>query len=307
METGEVTSLAEARPVDIVAYNPNEPTSLYLNAGMFAQMQRVAHLMASSTLVPKHLQGKLADCFLVCSQAIRWNMDPFAAAQHIYIVHGKVGWEGKIVAAIVNSRLGKKLNYKYSGKKGTRERSVVISGSLKGEDEPREVEGSVGEWSTDNEQWKTPSAMDQMLAYRGAREWARRYMPEAVLGVYSDDEVEAIALKEADSVTDATLDDFLNPAKTTSEEDPSDEPKKKEPPKPKKETKAEPPKEEKPKRPRRRIPKKAKPEPKPEPVEVEPEEEDEPNVTTEEPKQASDPDPEPADDESDPEIDALFS
>jgi uncharacterized protein (DUF1501 family) len=30
-----------------------------------------------------------------------------------------------------------------------------------------------------------------MLAYRGAREWARRYMPEAVLGIHADDDLAA--------------------------------------------------------------------------------------------------------------------
>ena len=46
-----------------------------------------------------------------------------------------------------------------------------------------------GGWTTSNEQWKKNP--DQMLAYRGAREWARRYMPEAVLGIHADDDLAA--------------------------------------------------------------------------------------------------------------------
>jgi hypothetical protein len=220
-ETGEITdAMVPVVEGEIVAYKTDDPVSLYMNPRVFNQLQRVAILMAESQLVPSHLQKKVADCFLVCSQAIRWGMDPFAAAQHIYIVHGKVGWEGKIVAAIVNTRLAVKLNYEYSGKRGTKERSVVVSGTMRGEKKPREVEGSVDDWATANDQWKGASQIDQMLAYRGAREWARRYMPEAVLGVYSDDEVREIALKEKESVTDDTLDDLINPKKVTESDDP---------------------------------------------------------------------------------------
>jgi hypothetical protein len=63
-----------------------------------------------------------------------------------------------------------------------------VSGTFKGETTPREITGAVAGWKTSNEKWaKMP---DQMLAYRGAREWARRHMPEAVLGVtQTDDEL----------------------------------------------------------------------------------------------------------------------
>jgi hypothetical protein len=175
--------------------------------------------MSNSELVPSHLRGKPADCFLVCSQAIRWKMDPFAAAQHIYVARGKVGWEGKIVAAIVNSKLpkGGKLNYSYTGTEDTPGRTVTVSGILPGEKTPRKVSGSIKDWSTGNEQWKSG---DQMLSYRGAREWARRHMPEAVLGVYSDDEVQEIAQRESEETTGDALDELLNPASVRTADDP---------------------------------------------------------------------------------------
>jgi hypothetical protein len=215
----EEGALAKIAPTEVIAYNPDDPVSLYMSAPVFDQLQRVANLMAHSMLVPEHLRGKVADCFLVCSQAIRWGMDPFAAAQHIYIVHGKVGWEGKIVAAIINSKLpkGGKLRYEYSGPEDMPDREVVVYGTLPGEKEPRTVKGTIKKWATKNEQW---TSGDQMLAYRGAREWARRHMPEAVLGVYSDDEVRDIAVKEKDTATDDALGDLLDPAKVTEENDP---------------------------------------------------------------------------------------
>lgn len=218
-ETGEMITAITPVPVqaEVIAYNPDDPSSIYLNRSIFDQLKVVAKMMADSELVPAHLRNKPADCFLVCSQAIRWKMDPFAAAQHIYVAKGKVGWEGKIVAAIVNSKLHKKLSYEYKGDENTPGRAVQVSGTLRGETKPRTVKGSIKEWSTGNEQWKSG---DQMLSYRGAREWARRHMPEAVLGVYSDDEVREIAIKKAEESSSDALDDILDPAKVTSQDDP---------------------------------------------------------------------------------------
>jgi hypothetical protein len=218
-KTTAITTTPEVVHTDIVAYNPDDPVSLYLNPAVFAQLGKVATMMSDSELVPSHLRGKPADCFLVCSQAIRWKMDPFAAAQHIYVARGKVGWEGKIVAAIVNSKLpkGGKLNYSYTGTEDTPGRTVTVSGILPGEKTPRKVTGSIKDWSTGNEQWKSG---DQMLSYRGAREWARRHMPEAVLGVYSDDEVQEIAQRESEETTGDALDELLNPASVRTADDP---------------------------------------------------------------------------------------
>jgi RecT family len=170
-------------------FNPNDPVSLYMQTNVFEQLQRVSRLISSSGAIPKHLQGDehVADCFLVAAQAFRWGMDPFAVAQSTYVLSGKVGYEGKLIAAVVNANpgLSKKLNYSYSGE--GKQRKVRVFGTLKGETEPREVEGTVADWATGNKQWATMT--DQMLAYRGAREWARRHMPEVMLGVYAEEEL----------------------------------------------------------------------------------------------------------------------
>jgi len=179
---------------EFINYNPDDPVALYMQPSVFAQLQRVAKLMATSQLVPKHLQGddKISDCFLVVAQAFRWRMDPFAVAQCSFVLSGKLGYEGKLIAAVINAspRLAVSLNYEYDGKGD--DRRVRVFATLRGEDKPREVFGTVGEWATQNPKWKT--MQDQMLSYRGAREWSRRHMPEAVLGVYADEEVEEIAI-----------------------------------------------------------------------------------------------------------------
>lgn len=166
----------------------NDPVAVYLDSEIFGQLQRVAKLMSSASLAPVHLrgEGKLGDCFLVAAQAFRWRMDPFAVAQHTYVVQGKLGYEGKLIAAIVNAsgRLDGSLSYSYSG--AGDDRTIIVSGKLKSDGEIRVIDGDIKRWRTTNEQWKKQP--DQMLAYRGAREWARRHMPEAVLGIHAEDD-----------------------------------------------------------------------------------------------------------------------
>lgn len=169
-------------------FDPGDPVALYMDTGIFEQLQRVAVMMSKAGTVPQHLREKVADCFLVAAQAFRWRMDPFAVAQHTYVVSGKLGYEGKLVAAVLNSnpRISRRLDYAYSG--AGQERKVVVTARLRDEEKDRSIEGTVAQWATTtDDKWKKNP--DQMLAYRGAREWARRHAPEILLGVATDDEL----------------------------------------------------------------------------------------------------------------------
>lgn len=174
-----------------VTVDVNNPTSLYLDTAVFNQIQRVAVMMTRSGLAPAHLRSdktndRTADCILVVAQALRWRSDPFAVAQHTFVTQGKLGYEGKLIAAMVNAsgNLREPLNYEYDGEGDARR--VVVSGQFRGSEVVRKVEGTVAAWKTSNKFWKDNP--DQMLAYRGAREWARRHMPEVLLGVNSEEE-----------------------------------------------------------------------------------------------------------------------
>ena len=110
---------------------PPELADRYPHQLSGGQLQRVAKLMSSASLAPAHLrgEGKLGDCFLVAAQAFRWRMDPFSVAQHTYVLSGKLGYEGKLIAAIVNAsgKLQGSLDYRYSGSGD--QRSVTVSGN----------------------------------------------------------------------------------------------------------------------------------------------------------------------------------
>lgn len=150
------------------------------------QAMELARMISESALVPVALQKKPADCLLVIEQSMRWGMSPFAVAQCASVIHGKLMYEGKLVAAVVNANgnLQERLSYVYSGEGDNRK--ITVSGLVRGEKEARTVEVTLKDVKTANEQWKKQP--DQQLMYSGARVWARRHMPELMLGVMSPEE-----------------------------------------------------------------------------------------------------------------------
>ena len=143
--------------------------------------------------MPASLKGNTAEettanCLRVVEQAQRWGFSPFAVMDHASVVHGKLMWEGKLVSAALDATLGIKLKYTYSG--DGQQRKVVVSGDIDGD--TMTVDGTVAGWKTskNGSPWEKAGQHDQMLAYRGAREWTRRYAPSAILGVYTQDEFE---------------------------------------------------------------------------------------------------------------------
>jgi hypothetical protein len=150
------------------------------------QAVKLAELMAASGLVPDHLRNQPANCLMVIEQASRWGMSPFAVAQCTSVIRGRLMYEGKLVAAVVNARgeLSERLNYMYEGSGANL--TVTVYGKLKGEKEPRDVKVVYKDVVTSNDCWKRQP--EQQLGYAGVRFWARRHLPEVMLGVYSPEE-----------------------------------------------------------------------------------------------------------------------
>lgn len=146
----------------------------------------MASMMAKAGFFPKELNNPGA-CLFVVEQAMRWNMSPYAVATEMSFPQGKPMFSGKLVAAAVQSSgtIHGRMHYAYSG--SGNDRAVTVSATLRGESEPVTVDVRLTDAKTSNQHWtKSP---DQMLAYHGARVWARRYAPEVMLGVYSPEEM----------------------------------------------------------------------------------------------------------------------
>ncbi len=191
----------------------------------YSTIVEVANMMAATSLTPETLRGTRsgqtftpfpieeikANCFMVTEQAMRWGLSPTACAQHASIVRGKLMWEGKLVAAVLEQLTGVRLTYSYDGTGVNR--TVTVSGRFADETGDRVVTGTVKDWKTS--QW-TETNYDQRLAYRGAREWSRRHAPAAMLGITTSDE----ELKKPDSRNVTPLrENAIDPTKLPTIED----------------------------------------------------------------------------------------
>ena len=127
--------------------------------------------------------------------AMRIGMDPFMFLQRTYVTSGKLGLEGQLAIALVNTR-GKirgKLKFEYTGKEGTNERACVAWAVDQETGEvvrgPKvSIQTAVDEgWYGRNPKWKTIPEL--MLAYRAGAWFARVNCPDALLGMELDDEL----------------------------------------------------------------------------------------------------------------------
>lgn len=178
---------------DVLVVEDESPISYLMDTARFEHLQRVSRLMAMANLTPKHLQGAnidqtLANCFRVVSQAMRWGMDPFAVVDETFVVSGKLGYQGKLVAAVINARanLAQRLSCEFSGQGEAR--TIRIVGQFRVENSPRDITLSIAQAKTANKMWVTDP--DQKLWYSGVVKWARRHCPEILLGVLTDDDLE---------------------------------------------------------------------------------------------------------------------
>lgn len=174
------TSLTPAAGVRMNALVPNN----------IAEALSLADIMAKASLIPEHLRNKPGDCLLIVMQAQRWGMDAVSVAQCTSVVRGKLCYEGKLVAAALYAMgaIDGRLRYDFSGSGDARK--VTVTGRPRGTGADQIVEGTAKDWATSNDAWKRQQ--DDMLVYRGTRQWARRYAPEALLGVYTPDEIEEV-------------------------------------------------------------------------------------------------------------------
>lgn len=195
-----------------LAVQPETPAAMTLPSmgemlfddAKFERMNQVANLMASGKCaVPKHLQNNPGDCFAIIVQAAQWRMNPFVVAQKTHIVNGALGYEAQLINAVITSMnvtsdrfhydyIGDWDAYRKSGFSKTKEVGcgVNVGATLKGETEIRWMPLPLYMESVrtrNSPLWATNP--QQQLGYLAVKYWVRLYAPDAILGVYSDDEL----------------------------------------------------------------------------------------------------------------------
>lgn len=179
-------------------------SEMIFDDGKFARMHQLAEIMASATCtIPRHLQGKPGDCFAIIAQAAQWRMNPMVVAQKTHLVNGALGYEAQLINAVIKSMnvISGRFHYEYVGDwEGFRKAAfmkakeagcgVNVGAVINGESEitwmpmPLYMESVT---TRNSPLWKTNP--QQQLAYLAVKYWVRLYAPDALLGVYSDDEL----------------------------------------------------------------------------------------------------------------------
>lgn len=181
---------------------PATPNMLF-DPEAFAHGQRVANLFANSQLVPAHLRGKVADCFIALHMAERLGEDPLIVMQNIVIVSGKAGWMTQYMIGRANrSGVFKgRINWRSEGAGDKLE--VTAHATLA--DTGEEVTATVSMAMAKAEGWtsnkKYTSMPEHMLRWRSATMLIRLFCPEVMLGIPAADELEDVQAGQMRDVT----------------------------------------------------------------------------------------------------------
>lgn len=198
-ETTEVQEYQSHAQVSADVLNSGKVSAFALitNEENMARVTKFAETMASSKVtVPKHLQGSPGDCAAIIIQAAQWGMNPYAVAQKTHLVNGTLGYEAQLVNAVLQSMgiIEGEFTYEYKGNAGSIECRVAAT--------PRGRNDLLwSEWLNERDVttknsplWKTNPK--QQMGYLQVKNWARKYYPGAILGVYTADELQDMAPKD---------------------------------------------------------------------------------------------------------------
>ncbi len=123
--------------------------AIFMKPSLYNHCKAVALRMSEANgVIGQHLIGQPSACMAILSRAITWNLDPFAVAQCTYAVKGKIGYEGKLVQAILENsgQLDGPIKYEFFGDWDKLRGKFKMQGAVgSGERKPQQL------WTDDDE------------------------------------------------------------------------------------------------------------------------------------------------------------
>ena len=182
--------------------------SMFLNEQRFEFAQRIGKMLSASTMVPEHFRNNIGNCLIALNLSERLGIDVFGLMQTSYVVHGRPGFEAKLLIALFNSRtelfippLRWEMKGEFPKGKDSRCRAYAIDKDTKeplyGEWIDWEMIEAEG-WNVDKpyksgqgvqkSKWNTIPG--QMFRYRAASFFINAYEPGLKMGIQTVDELE---------------------------------------------------------------------------------------------------------------------
>ncbi|GEM_PF-1299553 len=194
-DTAQLPAVAEQRQRLVV--HDDSSFSNYLDTAKFEQLWRVARAFANSGLVPKHLTGNEAGCFILLQMSMRLEVDPFMFMQNTYMSpDGKPALYGQMAIALINSRgpFTGPIQFQLTGESDTRKCRAFAKHKITGDICDIDVDIAMAKsegWYSRNKKWQ--SIPDLMLRYRSGAWLGRVYAPETLMGMPTMEELEDTA------------------------------------------------------------------------------------------------------------------
>ncbi len=189
----------------MIVSEKNEIATPFSSAENFQKIFDIGKMFASSQLVPQNYQGKPMDCTIAVDMANRMGISPMMVMQNLYVVKGKPQWSGQACMSLIRGSSDfKNVRPIYTGERNTdswgcyiRAEDKVTGETVTGTEVTIAMAKAEGWYSKKdkygNETSKWQTMPEQMLAYRAAAFFARVYIPNALMGVAVEGEVEDIA------------------------------------------------------------------------------------------------------------------
>ena len=180
----------------------------------FKELYDIGKMFASSGLIPAVYQGKPMDCVIAVDIANRMGVSPMMVMQNLYVVKGMPSWSGQACMSLIRGADFKKVRPVYTGEKGKDSWGCYISAidkttgeEVKGAEVTIEMAKKEGWYGKTGSKWQTMPEL--MLAYRAAAFFAKIHIPNALMGLRVEGEVEDIQPEKAE-----------DPFETVNEDDP---------------------------------------------------------------------------------------
>lgn len=180
-----------------IALKPQVQQPQTNNLNSFSQNWNMAVQLSKSDIIPDNYKNKPQNVVIAIGLANQMQLDPFTVMQNLAIIKGKTSWSGSFCKTLIE-RTGKykNLELNYVGEKGKDSYGCYLSavrvsdGKIINGPTVTMQMAKAEKW-TSNSKWLTLT--DLMLAYRCQSFFCRLYVPEAMNGIYTTEEVDEIS------------------------------------------------------------------------------------------------------------------
>lgn len=207
---------ADAEKRELVVNEPKREYSLTMwnDVKTFEATQRMAKLLAESSIVPQAYKGKIADCVIAIDIANRMGLSPMVVMQNSQVVSNNFSWKGTACKAMIDGcNRYSKTRYVEIGEEGTDSEGVYLEATTKEGEIIKGVSVTVGMakkegWWGRNPKWANLTSL--MLRYRAAAFFMRTECASLAMGFLTAEENEDIAnLKNKKSDLTTILDEEI--------------------------------------------------------------------------------------------------